>query len=104
MALKLPIGNTRSEDLRQTFKDITDVLMQIRRQQLELEASGLVTRLALTALLRAQGTEAREAVRAKLREAPEALLGPSIPPESPLGRAVQEEAERLAGMLEQPAN
>jgi hypothetical protein len=89
----------RSEDLRETFKDITDLLMQIRRQQLELEAYGTVSRLALGALLRAQPEGAR-AVVSRLRDAPEALLGPDIPPDSPLGRAVLAEAGRMAETLE----
>ncbi|HEV7268946.1 MAG TPA: hypothetical protein VGN83_29165 [Falsiroseomonas sp.] len=88
----------RSEDLRETLKDITDLLMQIRRQQLEMEAYGTVTRLALAALLRTQPDAART-VAARLAEPPEALLGPGIPPDSPLGRAVLAEATRLAAAL-----
>ena len=41
----------RTGDLRETLNDITDLLKQIRRQQLELEAYGMVTRLALGAAL-----------------------------------------------------
>jgi hypothetical protein len=94
--MKSPV--VRSGDLRETLNDITDLLKQIRRQQLDLEAYGMVTRLALGALLRAT-PEARAAVAARLNDAPEALLGPDIPPESPLGRAVVEEARRLATAL-----
>lgn len=89
----------RSQDLRETLQDITDLLMQMRRQQLEQEAYGMVTRLALGALLRAGDEASRGQVAARLRQAPEALLGPDIPPESPLGRAVVEEATRLADAL-----
>lgn len=89
----------RSQDLRETLQDITGLLMDIRRQQLEQEAYGLVTRLALGALLRASDEEVRAQVAARLREAPESLLGPDIPPGSPLGRAVVEEATRLAEAL-----
>ena len=88
----------RSGDLRETLNDIADVLKQIRHQQLALEAHGLVTRLALGAALRAMPEEARAAVTARLAT-PAALLGPDIPPDSPLGRAVVAEAERLAAAL-----
>jgi hypothetical protein len=89
----------RSGDLRETFDDITTLLKQIRSQQLELEAYGMVTRLALGALLRAVPEEARAQVAARLAEPAETLLGPDIPPESPLGRAVLEEAGRMAAAL-----
>jgi len=89
----------RSQDLRETLTDITDLLMTIRRQQLDQEAYGLVTRLALGALIRASGEAGRAAVAARLAEPAEALLGPDIPPESPLGRAVLEEARRLADAI-----
>ena len=92
----------RSEDLRETFAGITEVLKQIRRQQLELEAQGTVTRLALGALLRTVPEEARAAVAARLAEPAESLLGPDLPPDSPLGRAVLEEAARLASALAAP--
>jgi hypothetical protein len=89
----------RSQDLRATLQDITDLLMQMRRQQLEQEAYGMVTRLALGAALRAGDAAARAQVAARLSEPAEALLGPDIPPESPLGRAVVAEATRLAAAL-----
>jgi hypothetical protein len=89
----------RSQDLRETLQDMTGLLMQMRRQQLEQEAYGMVTRLALGALLRAGDEAARAQVAARLRQPPEALLGPDIPPDSPLGRAVVEEATRLAEAL-----
>jgi hypothetical protein len=92
----------RSEDLRETFAGITEVLKQIRRQQLELEAQGTVTRLALGALLRTVPEEARAAVAARLAEPAGSLLGPDLPPDSPLGRAVLEEAARLASALAAP--
>ena len=92
----------RSEDLRETFAGITEVLKQIRRQQLELEAQGTVTRLALGALLRTVPEEARAAVAARLAEPAGTLLGPDLPPDSPLGRAVLEEAARLASALAAP--
>jgi hypothetical protein len=38
--------------------------------------------------------------RSRLRDAPQALLGPDIPPDSPLGRAVLAEAGRMAETLE----
>ncbi|WP_237217165.1 hypothetical protein [Falsiroseomonas oryziterrae] len=85
----------RSQDLRETLTDITDLLMTIRRQQLDQEAYGLVRRLALGALIRASGEAGRTAVATRLSEPPMALLGPDIPPDSPLGRAVLEEAARL---------
>ncbi len=89
----------RSADLHETFGDITSLLKEIRRQQLELEAYGTVTRLALGALLRAVPEEARAAVAARLAEPAESLLGPDLPAESPLGRAVLEEAGRMAAAL-----
>jgi len=88
----------RTGDLRETLNDITDLLKQIRRQQLELEAYGMVTRLAFGAALRGMPAEARAAVAARLA-APESLLGPDIPTDSPLGRAVIVEAARLAAAL-----
>jgi hypothetical protein len=93
----------RSADLHETFGDITSLLKDIRRQQLELEAYGMVTRLALGALLRAVPEEARVAVAARLAEPAGSLLGPDLPPESPLGRAVLEEAGRMAAALTTPA-
>jgi hypothetical protein len=95
--MKSPV--VRSGDLRETLNDITDLLKEIRRQQLDLEAYGMATRLALGALLRTAAPEALGAVAARLNEAPEALLGADIPPESPLGRAVLEELRRLATAL-----
>ncbi len=89
----------RSADLHETFGDITSLLKEIRQQQLDLEAYGMVTRLALGALLRAVPEEARAAVAARLAEPAESLLGPDLPPESPLGRAVLEEASRMAAAL-----
>jgi len=89
----------RGTDLRATLDDITGLLMTIRREQLQLEAYGQVTRLALGALLRALTPEAREAVAARLGEPAEDLLGPDIPPGSPLGKAVLEEAERMTAAL-----
>jgi hypothetical protein len=92
----------RSGDLRETLDAITDLLKEIRREQLQQEAYGLVTRFALGALLRAAPPEQRQAVVARLA-APEALLGPDIPPDSPLGRAVAAEAARLAAALSEPS-
>jgi hypothetical protein len=89
----------RSADLRATLDDITGLLVTIRREQLAQEAYGQVTRIALGALLRALPPEARAAVAARLSEPAEALLGPGIPPASPLGRAVLEEAGRMAAAL-----
>ncbi|MGG5821947.1 hypothetical protein [Falsiroseomonas sp. HW251] len=89
--------SVKTEDLRQTLQDITDLLMTMRRQQMEQEAYGLVTRMALGALLRAATPEARDAVRARLTDAA-SMLG-DIPAESPLGRAVTEEAARLAAAI-----
>jgi hypothetical protein len=86
--------SVKTEDLRQTLQDITDLLMTMRKQQMEQEAYGLVTRMALGALLRSATPEARDAVRARLADTG-AMLG-DIPAESPLGRAVTEEAARLA--------
>jgi hypothetical protein len=91
--------SVKTEDLRETLRDITGLLMQMRKQQLEQEAYGMVTRLALGALLRATPEAARAQVAARLSEAPESLLGADIPAESPLGRAVLEEARRLAAAL-----
>jgi hypothetical protein len=95
--MKSPV--VRSGDLRETLDDITDLLKRIRREQLELEAYGMVTRLALGALLRAATPEQRAAVAARLGQAPESLLGPELPADSPLGRAVVEEASRLSAAL-----
>lgn len=91
--------SVKTQDLRETLQDMTNLLMEMRRQQLQQEAYGMVTRLALGALLRAATPEARAAVVARLSTPPEALLGPDIPPESPLGRAVAEEAGRLAAAI-----
>jgi hypothetical protein len=91
----------RTGDLRETLDAITDLLKEIRREQLHQEACGLVTRVALGALLRAAPAEQRQAVVARLAT-PEALLGPDIPPDSPLGRAVAAEAARLAAALSAP--
>ncbi|WP_270938814.1 hypothetical protein, partial [Falsiroseomonas oryzae] len=60
----------KTQDLRETLQDMTDLLMQMRRQQLELEAYGLVTRLALGALLRGADDAARARVAARLAEPP----------------------------------
>jgi hypothetical protein len=89
----------RSQDLRDTLQDITTLMMEMRRQQLEQEAYGMVTRLALGALLRATDATARADVVARLAEPPASLLGPAIPPDSALGRAVLDEARRLAAAL-----
>ena len=99
MADKLRSPVMRSEDVRQAFADVTDLLKQIRRQQLELEAYGTVTRLALGALLRATPPAAWAEVAARLSAEPAALLGPDLPAESPLGRAVLQEAARMAAAL-----
>jgi hypothetical protein len=88
----------RTGDLRETLDAITDLLKEIRQQQLQQEAYGMVTRFALGALLRAAPAEQRQAVVARL-SAPEALLGADIPPDSPLGRAVVAEAARMAAAL-----
>jgi len=89
----------RSQDLRDTLQEITALMLDMRRQQLEQEAYGMVTRLALGALLRGADAAARARVVARLSEPAEALLGPGIPPDSPLGRAVMEEAARLSAAL-----
>jgi hypothetical protein len=89
----------RSQDLRETLQEMTALLMEMRCQQLEQEAYGMVTRLALGALLRSADELSRTRVMARLSEPAAALLGPDIPPDSPLGRAVQEEAARLAAAL-----
>ena len=89
--------SVKTEDLRQTLQDITDLLMTMRRQQMQQEAYGLVTRMALGALLRASPDEARAAAAARLADTA-SLLG-DIPAESPLGRAVTEEAARLAAAI-----
>jgi hypothetical protein len=89
--------SVKTEDLRQTLQDITDLLMTMRRQQMQQEAYGSVTRLALGALLRTSPPEARAAVAARLGD-PAALLG-DVPAESPLGRAMTEEAARLAAAI-----
>jgi hypothetical protein len=93
----------RSQDLRETLQDITGLMLDMRRQQLEQEAYGMVTRLALGALLRASDPASRAQVAARLAEPVASLLGPDIPPDSPLGRAVLAEAERLAAALAPPA-
>lgn len=92
----------RSQDLRETLQDITALLMEMRRQQLEQEAYGMVTRLALGALLRGADEATRARVVARLAAPAEALLGPDIPPASPLGCAVLQEAGRLAAALAPP--
>jgi len=89
--------SVKTEDLRQTLQDITDLLMSMRKQQLQQEAYGLVTRMALGALLRASTPEARGAVVARLRDSA-SVLG-DIPADSLLGRAVTDEAERLAAAI-----
>jgi hypothetical protein len=94
----------RSQDLRETLQDITSLMLDMRRQQLEQEAYGMVTRLALGALLRATDPAARAQVAARLAEPAGSLLGPDIPPDSPLGRAVLVEAERLAAALAPPTS
>ncbi len=94
--------SVRTEDLRETFADITTLLKEMRQQQLQQEAYGMVTRLALGALLRASPPETRAAVAARLTGAPETLLGPDLPADSPLGRAVLAEAQRLAEALTAP--
>jgi hypothetical protein len=52
--------SVKTEDLRQTLQDITDLLMTMRKQQMQQEAYGMV---------------------------------------SPLGRAITEEAQRLAAAI-----
>lgn len=89
----------RARMLVQTLDEMTALMGQLRQQQLEQEAYATVTRLALGALVRAAAPEARAAVVARLREPPEALLGPGASPDSPLGRAVLEEARRMAAAL-----
>ncbi len=89
--------SVKTEDLRQTLQDITDLLMTMRKQQMQQEAYGLVTRMALGALLRASPPEARAAVAARLSDQA-ALLG-DVPAESPFGRAITEEAARLAAAI-----
>ncbi len=85
--------------LVQTLDEMTALMATLRRQQLEMEAYATVTRLALGALLRTATPEARAAVAARLDAPAEALLGPDTPPDSPLGRAVAEEAARMAAAL-----
>jgi hypothetical protein len=89
----------RAKLLVGTLDEMTSLMATLRRQQLEQEAYATVTRLALGALLRAQPPEARAAVAARLGAPAESLLGPDTPPESPLGRAVLEEARRMAAAL-----
>jgi hypothetical protein len=89
--------SVKTEDLRQTLQDITDLLMTMRKQQMQQEAYGMVTRIALGALLRSSPDEARAAVAARLADQG-ALLG-DVPPDSPFGRAITEEAERLAAAI-----
>jgi hypothetical protein len=89
----------RARMLVQTLDEMTSLMATLRRQQLEMEAYATVTRLALGAALRAATPAARDAVVARL-EAPHAeLLGPDTPADSPLGRAVLEEAARMAAAL-----
>jgi hypothetical protein len=90
----------RTEDVRETLQEMADLLAEMRRQQLEQEAYGVVTRLALGALLRGGDAAARARVVARLAEPPAALLGPDLPADSPLGRAVLAEAARLVAALE----
>lgn len=90
---------SRAKMLVQTMDEMTSLMATIRRQQLEQEAYGMVTRLALGALLRAAGEAERAAVVARLREPAESLLGPDTPADSPLGKAVLEEAARMAAAL-----
>jgi hypothetical protein len=89
----------RARMLVQTLDEMTSLMATLRRQQLEMEAYATVTRLALGALLRATTPETRAAVVARLEEPPEVLLGPDTPRDSPLGRAVLEEAARMAAAL-----
>ncbi len=86
-------------ELVDTLQDLTRLVGELRRQQLEAEAYGTVTRLALGALLRASPPEARAAVAARLREGTVALLGPDVAPDSLLAVAVAEEAARMAAAL-----
>jgi hypothetical protein len=92
----------RSGDLRETLDAITDLLKEIRREQLQQEAQAMVTRFALRALLQDAPPEQRQAVAARLGS-PEGLLGADVPPDSPLGRAAAAEAARLAASLAEPS-
>lgn len=89
----------RARTLVSTLDEMADLMATLRRQQLEQEAYATVTRLALGALLRAAPEDARARVVARLSEPAEVLLGPDTPADSPLGRAVMEEAARMAGAL-----
>jgi hypothetical protein len=83
--------------LIETLQDMTRLMAEVRRQQMEMEAYATVTRLALGALLRAVPAEARAQVAARLREP--ALMGEE---ETPLAKAVAEEAARMADALAPP--
>jgi hypothetical protein len=95
-----PSALARARMLVRTLDEMTALMGQLRQQQLEQEAYATVTRLALGALLRAAPPEARAAVVARLQAPAAALLGPDTAPESPLGRAVLEEAARMAAALD----
>jgi hypothetical protein len=89
----------RARDLVRTLDEMTSLMAEMRRQQLEQEAYATVTRLALGAALRTLPPEARTAVAARLNEPAGTLLGPDIPETSPLGRATLDEARRMAAAL-----
>ena len=93
---------SRARMLVSTLDEMTALMATLRQQQLEQEAYATVTRLALGALLRAAPEEARARVVARLSEPAEVLLGPETPPDSPLGRAVLDEAARMAAALTNP--
>jgi hypothetical protein len=94
-----PSALARARMLVTTLDEMAALMGQLRQQQLEQEAYATVTRLALGALVRAATPEARAAVVARLNEPAEALLGSGTAPDSPLGRAVLEEAGRMAAAL-----
>ena len=93
---------SRARMLVGTLDEMTALMATLRRQQLEQEAYATVTRLALGALLRGASEQDRARVVARLSEPAGALLGPDTPPDSPLGRAVLEEAARMAAALTNP--
>jgi hypothetical protein len=85
---------TRARDLVAALQEVTDLLAEMRRQQLEMEAYATVTRLALGAALRQAGPAARGAAIARLED-------PSLheDQDSPLARAIATEAARMARAL-----
>jgi hypothetical protein len=85
---------SRARDLVATLQEVTDLLAEMRRQQLEMEAYATITRLALGAALRQAGPPTRAAVIARLED-------PALheDQDSPLARAIATEAARMATAL-----